>query len=157
MNPQVPSTKSDSLSTKDISPLVMNRSTTNQSLTNQSRVSPGNMLSHRTNNESRMPPPVSTLSLVKGSIHHSLTKARHAHNKRDLSLNEEYVNPTLVQKAVYCPAENKRIWAAAKYRSWTCPRGYAFSVDDVVVSSLPCIRSYIRASRSSEDPRMPAG
>jgi hypothetical protein len=57
-----PSTKSDSPSAKDIYPSIMNRSTTSQPLMNQSGVSPGSMLSHRTNNESRMPLPVSILS-----------------------------------------------------------------------------------------------
>lgn len=58
----VSSTKSDSPSTKDIYPSIMNRSTTIQPLTNQSGVSPGRMLSDRTNNESRSPLPVSILS-----------------------------------------------------------------------------------------------
>lgn len=58
----VPSTKNGSASNKDIYPSIMDRSTTSQPLTNQSGVSPGSMLSHRTNNESRMSLPVSILS-----------------------------------------------------------------------------------------------
>jgi hypothetical protein len=58
----VPSTKSDSPSIKDIYPSNLNRSTTGQPLMNQSGISPGAMLSHPTNNESRMHLPVSILS-----------------------------------------------------------------------------------------------
>ena len=49
-----PSTKSPPPSTMEIYPSIMNRSPTNQSLSNQSRVSLGSVHSHRTNDQSKI-------------------------------------------------------------------------------------------------------